>query len=153
MTSNRKYPDLPRVGVGALVMKEDSVLLVRRKGEPAAGLWAIPGGNLKLGETIRACAEREIMEETGVAIRAGEMLYTFETIDRDENGRVRFHYVVVDVAAEYVSGEPQAADDALEARWVPLAEMDAFPLARSTREFLKAAEPRFTRLEPATDKR
>jgi ADP-ribose pyrophosphatase len=140
MTSNRKYPDLPRVGVGAFVMKEGSVLLVLRKGEPAAGLWAIPGGNLNLGESIRACAEREIMEETGIAIRAGEILNTFETIERDESGRVRFHYVVVDVAAEYLSGEPQAADDALEARWVSLADMAAFPLARSTREFLKTLQ-------------
>lgn len=143
MTSNRQYPDLPRVGVGAFVVQKGSVLLVRRKSEPAAGLWAIPGGNIKLGETIRACAEREIMEETGIAIHAGEILYTFETIERDEGGRVRFHYVVIDVAAEYISGEPAAADDALEARWVSLADMSAFPMARSTREFLKEAGPRF----------
>jgi ADP-ribose pyrophosphatase len=135
--SNRHYPDDPRVGVGAFVVNNGSVLLVRRKGEPAAGLWAIPGGNLMLGETIAECAEREIAEETGITIRAGKVIHTFEIIDKDEEGRIRFHYVVLDVVGEYISGEPLAADDALDARWVSPGELPAFPLARTTIEFFK----------------
>jgi ADP-ribose pyrophosphatase len=137
MTSSRQYPDHPRVGVGAFVVKNGSVLLVRRMGAPAAGLWAIPGGNLILGETINGCAEREIKEETGITIRAGEIIHTFEIIDKDENGGIRFHYVVIDVAAEYISGEPLAADDALDARWVSPGELSTLPLARTTTEFFK----------------
>jgi len=137
MTSSRQYPDHPRVGVGAFVVKNGSVLLVRRMGAPAAGLWAIPGGKLILGETINGCAEREIKEETGITIRAGEIIHTFEIIDKDENGGIRFHYVVIDVAAEYISGEPLAADDALDARWVSPGELSTLPLARTTTEFFK----------------
>ncbi len=135
--SSRQYPDHPRVGVGAFVVKNGSVLLVRRMGAPAAGLWAIPGGNLILGETINGCAEREIKEETGITIRAGEIIHTFEIIDKDENEGIRFHYVVIDVAAEYISGEPLAADDALDARWVSPGELSTLPLARTTKEFFK----------------
>ena len=85
------YPDFPRVAVGAVVFKDGKVLMVRRGKPPAKDQWAIPGGSVELGETLQDAAEREILEETGISIRAHAPFYTFEVIDRDEKNRVRFH--------------------------------------------------------------
>lgn len=122
--SGPEYPDAPRVAVGAVVFRQDAVLLVKRGKPPAEGQWAIPGGSVGLGESLQAAAERETREETGLSIRAGAPVFTFETIERDPAGRVRFHYVVVDLAAELVGGEMQPGDDALDARWVSREEME-----------------------------
>ena len=130
------YPDHPRLAAGAVVFKEERVLLVRRGNPPAAGQWAIPGGNVKLGETLQQAAEREILEETGIIIAAGEPVYTFEVIDRDEDGGVRFHYVIVDLLADYVSGRPSAGDDALAVRWVAAKELSRIGVNRRTLELL-----------------
>ncbi|MBM4314972.1 MAG: NUDIX domain-containing protein [Deltaproteobacteria bacterium] len=135
--AKREYPDSPRVGVGAVVLREGRVLLVRRGVAPADGLWAIPGGGLELGETLREAAEREILEETGIIIRAGEPVFTCDVCHRDDDGRVRFHYVIVDLAADYVSGELSAADDALEARWVAPDEIANLPATKTTVKLLK----------------
>jgi 8-oxo-dGTP diphosphatase len=121
--SGSEYPDTPRVAVGAVVFRQDAVLLVKRGKPPAEGQWAIPGGSVGLGESLQAAAERETREETGLIIRAGAPVFTFETIERDLAGRVRFHYVVVDLAAELVGGEIRPGDDALDARWVSREEM------------------------------
>lgn len=130
------YPDHPRAAVGAVVFKEGKVLLVLRGKPPAEGNWAVPGGSVKLGETLREAAEREILEETGIVIRAREPVLTFDTVDRDESGRVRFHYVIVDLIADYVSGEPKAGDDASDARWVSEAELKMLKVNSKTRELL-----------------
>lgn len=131
----------PRVGVGAIVVRNGRVLLVRRGRPPNAGQWAIPGGKQRLGETLQQAAEREIREETGIVIRAGEPVYTFEHMERDANGAIRYHYVVVDLAADYVGGEPEAGDDAAAARWVAWEEMAALPLNPSTRAALAQLYP------------
>jgi len=135
--SGREYPDRPRVGVGAIVIREGRVLLVQRGIEPSRGLWAIPGGSLELGETIQEGAEREILEETGIVIRAGEPVHTFDFFERDQTGRCRFHYVIVDVRAEYVSGDVHADDDAADARWLSPEDLDALPVARNTLRVLR----------------
>ena len=106
------------VAVGAVVFKDESVLLVKRKYPPNAGQWAIPGGKLRLGETLQAAAEREILEETGIAINALKPIYTFELIEKDAQGDVLYHYVIIDLLAEYISGEPCPADDSSAAAWV-----------------------------------
>ncbi len=134
--SNREYPDHPRVGVGAVVLREGRVLLVRRGAEPAQGLWAIPGGGLRLGETLQEGAEREILEETGIVIRAGAPLFTCDSFQRDGEGRLRFHYVIVDMTADYLSGDVKGADDALEARWVSPAEIRELPATKTTLRLL-----------------
>jgi len=137
--SKKEYPDHPRVGVGAIVIKDDAVLLVRRGINPGKGLWAIPGGNLNLGETLQDAAEREIMEETGIEIKAKLPPHiTFDLIDRDGEGKIRFHYVIVDLIADYVSGEPKGADDALDARWVKIKELDKMPVSKNTLKVLKS---------------
>jgi 8-oxo-dGTP diphosphatase len=130
------FPDHPRVAVGAVVFKAGRVLLVRRGQAPAQGQWAIPGGSVRLGETLQQTAEREILEETGIVIRAGAPLLTFDTIERDADGRVRFHYVIVDLRADYIAGEPIAGDDALEARWVSFPELSQLPVNARTLDLL-----------------
>ena len=134
--SRREYPESPVVGVGAVVIKDGKVLLVKRGIDPNKGLWAIPGGSLKLGETLQEGAEREIMEETGITIRAKEPVYSFDFFERDGDGRVRFHYVVVDMMADYIGGEVLGADDALEARWVSQDELKYLEVSRNTLKIL-----------------
>ncbi|MGB4547975.1 MAG: NUDIX hydrolase [Syntrophales bacterium] len=135
--SSRSYSEHPRVGVGAIVIRDGKVLLVKRGVAPSKGLWAIPGGMIELGETIQQAAEREILEETGIHIQARDPVYTFDMIDRDDEGRIRYHYVVVDVFAFYVSGEPRARSDAVDARWVAPEELEALPASPNTMRLLR----------------
>ena len=132
----REYPDAPRVAVGAIVLKSSRVLLVKRGHPPNEGLWAIPGGRVELGETLQQAAEREILEETGLIIRAGGPVYTFDVIVADDAGRVRFHYVIVDLLADYVSGELHPGDDAREARWVTPGDLRELPVHQRTLDVL-----------------
>lgn len=132
----KTYPDCPRVAVGAIVFKDDRVLLVRRGQPPSQGLWAIPGGSIELGESLREAAEREILEETGIIIKARDPVYTFDVVDRDDDGRVRFHYVIVDLTADYVGGVIQPGDDAAEARWVSAAALKVLNVSSRTRKLL-----------------
>jgi 8-oxo-dGTP diphosphatase len=131
------YPEHPRPAVGAVVFKDGCVLLVRRGRPPAQGQWAIPGGNVRLGETLQQAAEREILEETGIRIAAREPVLTFDAIDRDAEGRVRFHYVIVDLAADYLEGEPRAGDDAAEVRWVSPEDLKTLPVNAKTHALLR----------------
>ncbi len=132
------YPSRPRVAVGAVVFKDDKVLLVRRAKPPAENVWAIPGGSVEIGESLREAAEREILEETGVTIRALEPVFTFDVIDRDAGGGVRFHYVIIDLTAEYIQGVPMAGDDASAARWFSSDELATMNVNTRTRELLKS---------------
>lgn len=131
-----RYPPTPRVAVGAVVIKNRAVLLVKRGKAPSGGKWAIPGGSVELGETLRQAAEREIFEETNIRIRAGEPVYTFDFIERDQQGVVRFHYIIVDLAAEYLDGDLMPGDDAAQAAWIPFNNLDSLDINATTREFL-----------------
>jgi len=132
----RSFP-AARVGVGAVIIRDGQVLLVKRGREPAKGLWAIPGGAVEPGETLQAAAEREILEETGVVINAGEPIFAFDLIEKDETGALKFHYVIVDLRAEYISGEPVAADDAVDARWLKPRDLDSLDVVPVTLELLR----------------
>ena len=133
----KEYPDQPCVAVGAIVFKDNKVLLVRRGKPPALDLWAIPGGSVEICETLQRAAEREILEETGITIQALEPVFTFDYIERDKLGRARFHYVIIDLTADYVRGDPRAGDDAAEARWVSSQEIAALKVSSKTRQLLK----------------
>ncbi len=136
---------VPVVAVGAIVRRNDDVLLVLRGTPPNENQWAIPGGRLHLGETLRQAAEREILEETGIHIRAGDVVFSFEHIERNNEGVVLFHYVVLDLTAEYLSGEPHAGDDAREARWIPLAQLEHWPVNTTTLQALHQLFPELVR--------
>ena len=131
------YPQSPKVAVGAVVFKDQRVLLVQRGKPPAAGFWAIPGGSVQLGERLQEAAEREIFEEAGIVIKAGEPVFTFDLVERDDQQRVKFHYLIVDVKAEYVSGELQSGDDAVDARWVSAEELKSMQVSSLTVKMLK----------------
>ncbi len=120
--SDRTYPDRPWSGVGVVVWKGGDVLLIQRGKEPMRGSWSIPGGSHDLGETVREAAVREVMEETGVTIRLGPIIDVIDTVRRDGEDRIVTHFTLVDFAATWVSGEPVAGDDAMNAEWVPFDE-------------------------------
>ncbi len=131
-----RYPQLPRAAVGALVIKNEAVLLVKRGKAPSRGRWAIPGGSVALGETLQQAAEREIREETGIRIKALDPIYTFDLIEQDSQGGIRYHYVIVDLEARYMGGALKPGDDAVQAEWVPFSKLPELDLNTATREFL-----------------
>jgi len=127
----------PKVAVGAVVMKDNKVLLVKRNKAPQKGLWAIPGGSVELGETLQAAAEREIREETGLTITAGQPINTFDLIERDARGKIAFHYVIVDLQADYADGDISPADDVSDAGWFGPEEMKNLDLTPATDSLLR----------------
>ena len=127
----------PAIGVGAVIFKDDAILLVKRKNPPCQNEWAIPGGKVKLGESLKQAAEREVLEETGVIIEAGKIIYTFELIERDKEDNILFHYVIIDLAADYLSGELKANDDAVEARWLTTKDILDLNINQNTRDLLQ----------------
>ncbi len=135
----REYPDRPIVGVGAVIVDRGRAVLVRRGTEPLRGEWSIPGGVLEIGETLRAGAEREALEETGLTVKAGEVLGVFDRVVPGENGRTRFHYVLIDFLCQRISGELHAGGDAAEARWVTLDELPAIELAEPAAGLIRKA--------------
>jgi 8-oxo-dGTP diphosphatase len=135
--SSSRYPEHPKVAVGAVIIHDNRVLLVKRGKPPAEGEWAIPGGNVELGETLQQAAEREILEETGVTILAKEIVYTFESIHKDRDGNIMFHYVILDFDADYISGTPEPHDDALAVKWAAPEDSKKLNINSSTLILLK----------------
>lgn len=125
------------MAVGAFVFHKNRILLVKRGDPPAIRKWAIPGGSVELGETLQEAAEREILEETGITIHARTPAFTFDVIDRDEMGRIRFHYVIVDLMADYISGELRAGDDALDVCWASSSDIESLDVSEKTVQALK----------------
>ncbi len=125
---NREYPSGPIPSVGVVVCHGDRVLLVLRAQEPSRGKWSVPGGVVELGETVSEAARREVQEECGLEIEVGEAMAVRDAIIRDQDGRIRYHYVLIDVVARCVGGELSAASDAADARWFSTAELDSLDL-------------------------
>jgi ADP-ribose pyrophosphatase YjhB (NUDIX family) len=125
----RDYPPAPVLAVGVVLLDgapgAERVLLVRRARPPSVGKWTVPGGAVELGETMRAAAARELGEETGLAATLGAMVEVLERVVRDEAGRVRFHYLIVDFLGIEPRGVLRAADDASEAAWFPVEQLGA----------------------------
>ncbi len=139
MVSANEFPERPVPAVSALVFRDGSVLLVKRRDEPTRGLWSPPGGSLELGETVEQAAIREALEETGVAARPVRVADVRDIVLRDAAGRVQWHYVVIAVLCEYDSGEPFPASDAENARFIPLQELGEYDLSSTAREALERA--------------
>lgn len=126
--SDREYPPRPIVGIGVVVLKGSSVLLVRRGKPPNVGSWTLPGGAQELNETVEQAARRELMEETGVEVGKLHLAAVVDNIRPDDDGRVRFHYTIIDFAAPWISGEPVAGTDVSEAVWADAASLDDYGL-------------------------
>jgi ADP-ribose pyrophosphatase YjhB (NUDIX family) len=140
VTVRREYPDAPLVGVAAAVFRADGrVLLVKRGRPPGVGNWGLPGGLLDLGESLEAGVRREVREECGVEIQIGGQAGIFQPVDRDDDGRIRYHYIVIDYWASHLSGEPIAQDDAADAAWVDLSDMARLPMNPETRRVIRNA--------------
>ena len=135
----RSYPDRPMVGVGAVVFKDNEVLLIRRGKAPRLGDWSLPGGMQELGETVFAAAAREVMEETAVSIQNIELIDVIDAITPDAHGRVRFHYTLIDVVADWQGGEAQGGSDAMHAEIMPLHKIDTLGLWSETVRIINAA--------------
>jgi 8-oxo-dGTP diphosphatase len=143
----REYPDTPLVGIGAIIIEDQRVVLVKRGHAPLQGKWSIPGGVLEVGETLRKAVVREVREETALTIEPGELLGVFERVIPDEQGKMRYHYVLIDFLCRRATGELKAGDDAAEAAWFRKDQLSGLELARETEEvilkgFEKAAEVR-----------
>lgn len=123
--------------VGAVVIHEGRILLILRANPPQKGKWAVPGGSVEKGETLQEAAEREVLEETGLIISAGDPVHTVEIIDRYPDGKIRFHYRVVEVMGEYVSGSLKAADDASETGWFSMEDLEKIELTETMKTLLK----------------
>lgn len=119
----RAYPEQPRVGVLAVVRRGDRLLLVRRRNPPDAGKWGFPGGAQELGETVAAAALRELAEETGIVAAPSGVLDVVDVIERDDEGRIRFHYALIAVLMAWERGEGEAADDIDALAWVAFDEI------------------------------
>jgi mutator protein MutT len=131
----REYPDAPIAGVGAVIIRNEPdgqkrVLLIRRAQEPLKGEWSLPGGAVELGETLEQAVCREVLEETGLVVETVDVVQAFDRISRDPEGRVRYHYVLIDFLCRVLGGSLACATDALEGRWATGDELDGLtPLA------------------------
>ena len=128
----REFPEFPLVGVGAIIIEGDRVLLVKRAHPPIQGQWSIPGGVLEVGELVREAAVREAREETGLIVEPGELLGVYDRILRDPEQRVQYHYVLIDFLCRTIGGELSAASDAAEVRFFTRDELPAMNLAEDT---------------------
>jgi 8-oxo-dGTP diphosphatase len=135
----RLYPKIPLVGVGALVFRDASVLLIRRGKPPLEGAWSLPGGRCRENESLPEAVKREAFEECSIDIEVQDLLKLFEYIERDKNERVKYHYVVFDFKALYRSGTLQHSSDASDARWIPLDELDSYELSDAVLEVVREA--------------
>ena len=137
----REYPPQPRVAVGVVIVKNSSVLLIRRGNEPSKGLWSVPGGLIELGETVEEAARREVKEETGIDIRIERLLEVANNIVRDEQGKIRFHYVLIDFLAHPLSSSLKSQSDASEAKWVHFKELSDYSLTKGAMKLMRKIQP------------
>lgn len=136
-TLNREYPTRPIVGAGALILENGKLLLIKRGAKPGQGRWSIPGGLVELGELVQDAVVREVKEECGLDIEVERLMDVFDSITRDEKGRVQYQFVVVNFLAKIKGGILKNADDMLEARWTSLNEVEKYNLTNSFRAFFQ----------------
>jgi mutator protein MutT len=125
------------VGVGAIIICNGQILLEKRKNEPGKGKWSIPGGLVDLGETARQTVIREVKEETGLEVDKPRLIDVVDNVVRDSDGKIKYHFVIIDYFVKLIGGVLQAADDAEELKWVLLDDAEKFDLTKTFREFLR----------------
>src|SRR5579859_4142872 len=135
----REFPEVPLVGVGAIIIEDSRVLLVKRAHPPIQGQWSIPGGVLEVGELVREAAIREAREETGLIVEPGDLLGVYDRVLRNAEKRVQYHYVLIDFLCRKVGGELAADDDAAEVRWFTREELPPLNLAEDTLDVIRKA--------------
>ena len=133
----RLYPDQPVVGVGAVIVKEGKIALIKRGNEPSRGKWTIPGGLVELGEGPDEAVIRETKEETGLDVDNPSLMDVVSNVDLDEKGKVKYHYIIIDYLVHVKAGTAKAASDAVELRWVPFDEVENYDLTASFRLFFR----------------
>ncbi len=131
------YPNRPLVGVGVVAIKDGRVLLIRRAKPPRAGRWSLPGGRQRLGETVRETARRELHEETGVEAEVTALLDVVDSITRDDEGAIAYHYTLIDFLAEWRGGAPRAGGDATEALWADPEDLGSYELWDETLRLIR----------------
>ncbi|HAA92234.1 MAG: phosphohydrolase [Rhodospirillaceae bacterium] len=136
---SREYPDRPFAGVGVVVWRDGQILIAERGKAPRRGHWSIPGGGQELGETLQEAARREVREETGVEIEILGLIDVVDSIRHDDDGKVQFHYSLVDYAAIWVSGELCPGDDAIDCRWADPEEAMQIIRWGQTRRIIEAS--------------
>lgn len=135
----RQYPERPIFGVGAIILKDEKVLLIKRGQEPLKDFWSLPGGAQETGETTHEALRREILEETGLEIEIIKFATMVDIIDLDEAGKVRHHYTVADYLCRATGGTLKAGGDAADAKWVKIGDLDKFDLTPKAKEVIEAA--------------
>jgi 8-oxo-dGTP diphosphatase len=135
----RRYPKHPLPGVGALIIRRNSILLVQRARSPLKGYWSLPGGLIETGESIEAALRREVLEETGLIVRPKKMFEIFERIILDKQGHAEYHYILHDYLCTVVGGELLAGDDAGRVAWVPRAKLKTLQLTEGTLDVIERA--------------
>lgn len=135
----RRFPDRPIVAVGAVVLDEDRVLLVKRGQEPLKGAWSLPGGVVEIGETLEAALVREVLEETGLRVEVGPVVEVLDRVQADIDGRVEFHYVIIDYLCRALTIVPIHGSDADDARWLSIADLEATGITPKAVEVIRKA--------------
>jgi ADP-ribose pyrophosphatase len=143
---SREYPKRPIVGAGALILRDGKLLLVKRGAQPGFGKWSVPGGLVELGENVQDAMVREVKEEVGLDVEVVKLTDVADTITLDGDGRVQYHFVVVNFVARIVGGELKTASDILEAKWVPVDEVEKVDLTGSFRAFFEKHKNEISRL-------
>ncbi len=140
----REFPEVPLVGVGAIIIEGDHVVLVKRAHPPLQAEWSIPGGVLEVGELVREAAIREAREETGLTVEPGELLGVYDRVLRDPGERVQYHYVLIDFLCRRVAGDIAASSDAAEVRWFRREELPGLQLAEDTLDVIRKGFAKLT---------
>ena len=133
----RTYPEEPIVGVGAVVFRDRSVLVIKRGNPPLSSAWSLPGGRVNENESLPEATSREVKEECDIGIEIVDLITLYEYIERDGGGLVKYHYTVFDFAARYVEGELRALTDALDARWIEIDTLDRCELTDAARRIIR----------------
>ena len=137
--TDRKYPQRPIIGLGAVVMSPRGFVLIKRKNPPRMGAWSLPGGAQDLGETVKEGIIREVKEETGLNVKVLEIIDVVDSITHDLNGRIEYHYTLVDACVVVTGGSIEAGSDAIDAQWFSIKEIDSINLWSETIRIIKKA--------------